>query len=162
LSCCHLSLPGGPDCLRVRTRFDRDIAIYRLKNSKLTASQVWAQPTEDLVLADVPLVTLRDLKSYTWQTHEFTVTAEVDSQLAQFKRAIGAVGGTPFVVTAGGERIYLGALWYAYSSIAPQVPYIEVLHDKHQISRAWFDQAVGNRNDRRIYDALKRAGVLME
>ena len=139
-----------------------DFAIYRLKDSKLAASQVWAQPIDELVLADVPLVALRDLKSYSWQTHEFRVTAEVDSQFVMLKRTIGPVGGIPFVVTVGNERIYLGAFWYAYSSLAPQVPYIEVTFNEHRICRGWIDQGDDKRNDRRIYDALKRAGVLTE
>jgi hypothetical protein len=78
------------------------------------------------------------------------------------KRTIGPVGGIPFVVTVGNERIYLGAFWYAYSSLAPQVPYIEVTFNEHRICRGWIDQADDKRNDRRIYDALKRAGVLTE
>jgi hypothetical protein len=138
-------------------------AIYRLQDAKLTASQVWNQPLEDLVLADIPLLTLEDLKSYTWQTHEFTVTAAVDSQLAILRRTLGPTGGIAFVVTVEKERVYLGAFWYPHSSLIPQVPYIDIVSDPHCIRR-WegLQSQIDPRNDPRIYRALKNAGVLIE
>ncbi|MBI3112581.1 MAG: hypothetical protein HYZ01_13525 [Ignavibacteriales bacterium] len=137
-------------------------AIYRLKDTNLTASQIWDQPLDNLVLADNPFIGVNDLRSYKWQTHEFTVTAAVDSQLAQLRRT-GPVGGIPFVVTVGNERIYLGAFWYAYSSMIAQVPYIDIILDPHRICKC---QSVlvqdDKRNDVRIYRALKQVGILIE
>ena len=140
-----------------------EFAIYRLKDDKLVASQLWNEPLENLVLADIPVVALRDLRSYRWQTHEFTVTAAVDSQLAVISKTLGPIGGIPFVVTVGNERIYLGAFWYPHSSLAPQVPYIDATLDPHRINRRWIGQGSDDkRNDPRIYRALKLAGVLIE
>jgi hypothetical protein len=138
-------------------------AIYRLQDATLTASQVWDQPHENLKLADIPFLTLEDLKSYKWPTHEFTVTATVDSQLAVLRRTLGPVGGIPFVVTVENERVYLGAFWYPYSSLIPQVPCINVVLDPHRISR-WpgLQSQTDERNDPRIYRALKEAGILIE
>lgn len=140
-----------------------EFAIYRLKDARLVASQLWNEPLENLVLADTPLVALRDLKSYRWQTHEFTVTAEVDSQLAVLSKTLGPIGGIPFVVTVGDEKIYLGAFWYPHSSLAPQVPYIDVMLNSHQIRQRWIGQGEADmRTDPRISRALKLAGVLIE
>jgi len=138
-------------------------AIYRLRDAKLFASQLWDEPLENLVLADTPLVALEDVTSYRWQTHEFKVTAAADSQLAAISTTLGPVGGIPFVVTVGNERIYLGAFWYPHSSLVPQVPYIDVMLDPHRICQRWGGQGgEDKRNDPRIYLALKNARVLIE
>jgi len=138
-------------------------AIYPLQDAKLTASQVWNQSLDSLILADIPFLTLEDLRSYRWQTHEFTVTAAVDSQLAILRRTLGPVGGIPFIVTVEKERIYLGAFWYPHSSQIPQVPYIDVVSDPHCIRRSeGLQSQIDPRNDPRIYRALKNAGVLIE
>jgi hypothetical protein len=140
-----------------------EFAIYRLKDANLIASQLWNQPLENLVLADAPLVALKDVKSYRWQTHEFTVTAAVDSQLAAISKTLGPIGGIPFVVTVGNEKVYLGAFWYPHSSLAPQVPYIDVMLNPHRICPRWSGQGDDDkRNDPRISRALKMAGVLIE
>jgi hypothetical protein len=140
-----------------------DFAIYRLKDATLTASQVWDQPIQNLVLADSPFLTLNDLRSYNWQTHTFSVTASVDTELVKLRRTHGSVGGIPFVVTVANERVYLGTFWYAYSSMIAQVPYIDLILDPHRICKS---QSVlvqeDKRTDARIYHALKNAGVLIE
>jgi hypothetical protein len=138
-------------------------AIYLLKDPSTTASQVWSSPVEALELADTPLLTQREITLYRWQTHQFEVTSPIEMQLTALKNRSGPVGGIPFVATVGRTRIYLGAFWYAYSSLAPQSPYIDVLLDVHRIHAAWINQDQGDvRNDKRIYAALKAAGVLAD
>jgi hypothetical protein len=140
-----------------------DFSIYRLKDPTLAASHLWDKPLESLVLADEPLLPLSALRSYAWKTHEFSVSATVDSQLAVFQRTLGPVGGIPFVVVAGTERIYLGAFWYPYSSLMPQVPYVDVSLDIHQICKCPNPLLQEDkRQDARIYHALKQAGILIE
>jgi hypothetical protein len=145
------------------SREQADFAIYLLKDSKLTAAQVWSQPLESLVLADSPFLATGDLKSYNWQTHEFSVSAPVDFQLAALRRTLGPTGGIPFVVVVGTERIYLGAFWYAYSSMISQVPFIDAIGNPHRINKC---ESVlvseDKRIDPRIYHALKAAGILIE
>jgi hypothetical protein len=140
-----------------------EFAIYLLKDSKLTAAQVWSQPLESVVLADSPFLSTGDLASYNWQTHEFSVSATVDSQLATFRRTLGPTGGIPFVVVVGTERIYLGAFWYGYSSMICQVPFIDAIGNPHRINKC---QSVlisqDSRIDPRIYRSLKAAGILIE
>ena len=45
------------------------LAIYRLADSSLTAANVWDLPLNDLRLADVPFLTLQDIRIYNWTTH---------------------------------------------------------------------------------------------
>ena len=138
-------------------------AVYRLQDSNVAASQIWNKPLGDLALAHEPFLTQRDMRSYHWHTHEFEVTPAGDSMLAFFKNQPGPVGGIPFVVTVGNDRIYLGAFWYPYSSLSPQVPYIDVVLTPHRLSAAWDTRhQTDPRNDARVYAALKAAGVLVE
>ena len=140
-----------------------DFAIYLLKDSKLTAAQVWSEPLESLVLSDSPFLATGDLTSYNWQTHEFSVSAQADSQLATFRRTLGPTVGIPFIVVVRTERIYLGAFWYAYSSQIPQVPYIDVILNSHRIKKCESVLVLEDKRiDPRIYQALKAARVLIE
>jgi hypothetical protein len=138
-------------------------ALYPLRDPNLTAAQVWDHSLASLELADLPFLTAGDLTSYKWKTHEFTATPKLDSQLVALGHMIGPVGGKPFVVVVGNEKVYLGAFWYAYSSLLPQVPYIDVTWYSHQISKAIVPEGTADmRNDPRIYRALKDAGILIE
>jgi len=75
----------------------------------------------------------------------------------------GDSGGIPWVLTVDDERVYLGAFWYAYSSLMPQVPYIDILIEPHRIRRDYSDGTQSDqRADPRIYRVLKNAGVLVE
>lgn len=139
----------------------RGFAIYTLEDTTLSAAAVWNEPLESLVLASRPFLTEKDLTSYFWRTHEFTVTASVDSQLAVMKWAHGHTGGIPFVVVADDERVYLGAFWYAYSSLMPQVPYIDVLLEPHRIWQTTSPlMTEDKRSDPRIYRVLKASGIV--
>ncbi len=138
-------------------------SIYRLRDTAATASDVWDTALESLVLQDTPFLTSDSLTSYRWQTHEFTATASVDSQLSALGRRAGLSRGIPFVAVAGRDRIYLGAFWYSYSSLIPRVPYIDVFADPHRIRKSPDPSVVSDpRNDRRIRDALLSAGILVE
>jgi hypothetical protein len=138
-----------------------EFAIYQLIDPSLTASQVWNEPLESLVLAESPFLSTKDLKSYKWQTHEFAVIPSVDSQLALMGRTLGPTGGVPFVVVVGNDRIYLGAFWYLHSSLMPQVPFIDAVLEPHRINKSVL-VSDDKRTDARIYLALKAAGVLIE
>ncbi len=140
------------------------LAIYRLEDSSLTAANVWALPLNDLRLADAPFLMLEDIRVYNWKTHEFAVTAQVDSHLAILRRTLGPTGGIPWVITVDYERIYLGAFWYAHSSLMPQVPWIDLRPlGPNRIERDYsHGTSSDQRADPRIYHVLKNAGVLIE
>lgn len=138
-------------------------AVYRLQNPSLTTAEVWGQPLESLSLAPTPFLTGDDLRSYRWSTHAFAVTARADTELAAICRSHGPTGGVPFIVTVNGERIYLGTFWWGYSSMIPQVPYIDALHDPHTIRRCPSVLVPEDRRmDERVYRALNAQGVLTE
>lgn len=159
-----LSLVAAVGCdLGSGTDGRAEFAIYLLKGPGYTAAQAWNQPLESLVLADGPFLATGDLKFYNWQTHEFAVSASVDTQLAAFRRTPGPTGGIPFVVVVGTERIYLGAFWYGYSSMISQVPFIDALGNPHRINKCESVLVTEDkRADPRVYRALRAVGVLVE
>ena len=67
------------------------------------------------------------------------------------------------------ERVYLGSFWWAFSSLIPTFPYIEVCYPiiggevpmTLQIHRSWIETDPDPRGDMRIFSALKRANILV-
>ena len=72
------------------------------------------------------------------------------------------MSGVPFVVTVGKERIYVGTFWWSYSSMRPlNCAFIEVLGPIPYKIELGID-AVDKRNDPRIINSLRKAGILVE
>jgi hypothetical protein len=122
----------------------------------------WSQ----LRLAASPLITGDDLVSYEWSTHAMKLRREA---LARIPRP--PVHGTPFVVVANGQRVYLGAFVTILSSMPFAVPTISIdaqmVHpeqtaDTLVIERAYpspsFGTAPDPRSDERIKKALTALG----
>ncbi|MDZ7401149.1 MAG: hypothetical protein ONB37_13385 [candidate division KSB1 bacterium] len=144
-------------------------AIYTLADSTVTATDAAQKPLDLLSLADKPLVEDSDLEYYQWSDHTFSLRSEANERVRQLAKSRPTVFGIPFIVMANKERIYLGAFWYAFSSVAPFFPTIEVtgymLQDYGstvlKIKKSWVEGQPDVRNDARIYQALKKAGVLI-
>jgi hypothetical protein len=122
----------------------------------------------ELQLKDTPLLSVDDIVAYRWETHEIELSDSASKRLAQLERSIPLGAGLPFVVCAGGERIYSGALWTSYSSAT----YDGIVIDVHPAGLGepvfirlgyptpeWF---IGGdlRSDPRIHGALEEAGKL--
>jgi hypothetical protein len=137
-------------------------AIYCLRDGSITAYDASGQPLDALVLADTAFMTTTDISAYYWSTHTFEPSAQLEARLTAMRDSRGSVFGIPFVVQVGSDRIYMGAFWYAYSSVAPTFPHIELISNPHQIQPSWEPGGTDLRNDIRIHDSLKRAGVLVE
>lgn len=66
-----------------------------------------------LELAAEPILTVDDIISYVWDTHEITLTA---AGLERLQALSVPTSGKSFVVCVDGAAIYAGAFWAAYSS----------------------------------------------
>ncbi len=144
-------------------RLDNEFAIYRLLDTSIDARTAWSLPLEDLTLAPQPFIRARDLGAYHWSTHAFVPVPALDSVLAEMWALRGKSFGVPVVVMVGKQRIYLGAFWWAYSSVIPRVPYIDVITPKpYSISPAWLPLQSDPRGDPRIRESLQAAGILKE
>ena len=152
--------------------------IYLVKD--MSTQQATETDLDRLILEDTPVITLNDITDYYWNSQVFKVRKEGLSE--QLQKAF-KLSGTTFVVTVNGERIYLGAFWTMLSSVwPPETPiiYIDGLwNDGTQIlpeginweepeeNEIYFEISIGIRasetiKDKRIYDVMKRAGVLSD
>ena len=146
-----------------------EFGIYPLADSTVTAGEAMQQPLDAVILSQSPIISVDDITYYKWSDHSFALKPAADFGLRILLRRRQTVQGIPFIVIANDERIYLGAFWFAYSSIAPFCPYIEGDFAIFEgplapllIEKSWIDSQPDMRNDQRIYRALKSAGVLIE
>ena len=136
----------------------QDISPQEMMNADLT----------ELQLDEPPLLTVDDIVAYSWDTHEMELTASAFERIAWLERTRLSMAGLPFVVYAGGEPIYGGALWTSYSS----VPYGWIVIDVYPASSGqplhirlgypspeWFE-GDDLRSDPRIQRSLQEAGKL--
>lgn len=144
-------------------------AIYLLADTTLVTDQVRSEPLHDLELTSTPLITVSDIHTFHWQTQEFIIYPAATNRVIELRANRQTSFGIPIVFVAEGERIYLGAFWYAFSSLAPPVPYIELLLIEPRlgmteliIEKSWLPGADDPRFDTRIYEALKNAGILID
>jgi|SRR5208282_3085571 len=109
-------------CASSNSTHQHSFAIY------LTASPVdarilgyykgdWSQ----VKLSPTPVITDADILTYDFTTHSMTLTLEAIGRIPR-----PSVSGTPFVVVADGEKIYLGAFTTSISSIPTALPSIMV------------------------------------
>lgn len=152
----------------VSENINGQVEFYLLGESKLYATDAAKKDLSLLQLAAEPLFTSKGMSYYKWNSHEFYLDSLSAIKIKEYAKANQSVFGIPFVVTVNKERIYLGAFWFLYSSIAPSFPNIDVtflaspLQQKFIISPAWTDGTPERRNDVRIYQALKAEGILIE
>ncbi len=156
-SCKDLGSGPAPD----------SFAIYRLADPSIGASAAWTVPLGDLVLEPSPFIRANDLKSYRWSTHEFVPSPALNTVLEAMAMKPGMSRGVPFVVVVGKERIYLGSFWWAYSSLMPQVPYIDVTIEvassgSYAIQPAPLSSGADPRQDIRVRESLSAAGILVD
>jgi TPR repeat protein len=140
-------------------------AIYLLKDQSLGLSDARARALPDLILADEPFMTAADIVSYAWSDHTFEVTPAMQARMEALGRMPYMSSGLPFVVAVGPSRRYLGAFWWAYSSLMPTVPCIYVMPATAPLT---LQRALGavpgdsfdEREDALVRESLRAAGVL--
>jgi hypothetical protein len=137
---------------------EEDISVGEMMDANLA----------ELQLEETPFLSVDDIVAYRWETHEIELSPSASERVAWFERSVLSLGGAPFVICAGGEPIYGGALWTSYSS----VPYDGIVIDLCPAesgqplpirlgypSPEWFT-GEDLRSDPRIYRALEEAGKL--
>lgn len=137
-------------------------AVYSLQDTAMSAAAAMQHPLSELVLASTPLFTSADLVEYRWLTHSLVPAPPLDALLKQMQFSRGNLWGQPFVVVARGERISLGAFWWAYSSLAPPVPFIELMVAGPYVIANPPLSSFDPRSDPRIFAALVMSGVLVD
>lgn len=114
------------------TESTNKLAIHLATNSVSQASIIsgTAKP-EGIRLVPEAIISDRDLLAYDRSNHSFRLTAEATARVHEVCRKRLQ---TPFVLLAGGERIYVGVFTSPLSSISAAVPSITL----------WFSESETN------------------
>ena len=142
-------------------------SIYLVKNSQYYFKSPKKLDVKNLVLEDVPLLTVDSITNYTWHSHRVTFPLRVKEGLKKREPLLHYL----FVVVANDERIYWGMFKDIDDSFVSSYPVIFLLPrndvstsipNKLMISKAQnLENNVDIRGDMRIYNALKDSGKLL-
>ncbi|ANE46593.1 hypothetical protein SY83_10260 [Paenibacillus swuensis] len=141
---------------------EEDISIYFVKD--LSTTEAMGKNLDDLPLENMPMLTDKNIKTYNWIRHEFTLSDGFS--LEEELEGNVPLNGKPFVVVVNHRRIYLGAFWSPFSSLhIPEIPVIYTLWQKGSNSKHSYKIVIGkNQEDPRsnedIFKALKGLGKL--
>ncbi|HUW14429.1 MAG TPA: hypothetical protein VM537_32195 [Anaerolineae bacterium] len=144
-------------------RFD----VYLVKQD-ISPQQMTNANLAELQLEETPLLSIEDIVTYAWATHEIELTPSASERVARLESSRLSMGGLPFVICAGGEPIYGGALWTSYSSATYDGIVINVYPASSgqplpirlgYPSPEWF-KGEDLRSDPRILRSLQEAGKL--
>ena len=150
----------------ISTTTDSDFAVYFLKDSSLSTSQVINLGLSKLELEAAPWFDAGDVEFYDFSTRCIYLKSNKRTLFANF--GLGhfepRLTDKPFVVAAGGNRCYLGCLHSGALSTTPAGPYMDELDVWHfpddvlHVSRhrASTEDA---RSDPRVREALIRRGL---
>ena len=138
-------------------------AIY-LTAGNVPVSQMPALSHVDV--AESPFLSLPDIVSYEWNTHEIKLTASAMEKLSVIQVP---TNGTSFVVCVDRQPLYWGAFWVGYSSLSFDgiiiMQPLPTEGDTITISKGYpsasFYRGEDPRNDARIMESLKQAGKLL-
>ncbi len=148
----------------------RDVAefsIYLVKGD-ISLEMILEADLDQLELEEMPILSLADVTTYTWETHEMELTPSAYWRLAELQVSTSLLAGLPFVICVGSERVYGGAFWTSYSSavfggividVYPAEKYQPVRIQLGYPSEEWFT-GEDLRSDPRIFQSLEEAAKL--
>jgi hypothetical protein len=140
-----------------------------MADTTLSVVQLYQAKLDTLDLSDKPLFNLNELNYYRWKDHSLSINNNGIKNIKNLVNNRRSVYGIPFVIVAQESRRYLGAFWFAYSSVVPTFPYIEssqfIINNPNPsvitIEKGW-SVPIDVRNDSIVYQVLKRANKLIE
>jgi hypothetical protein len=135
-----------------------EFSIYLVKD--LTTTEAMSKKLDDLPLEIIPLLTDKDIRTYNWTEHEFTMKDGISLEEKLEGKVPGS--GKPFVVVVDNERIYLGSFWsYLSSLFNPDIPTITSVWQKgsdNDMYKIQYGKHQDPRDDTKIFEALKGLG----
>ena len=141
--------------------WERRFTLHLLKDSSIDAETAAKVPLESLALDDKPLLDLFSVRYYRGGDHFVALDPQMTPHALKSLLGSVPIGGRPFVVSADGAQIYLGAFWSSVSSLMPRGPYVMT---ESVTSQGFAIQPPPNgmdlRSDVRIVSALRESGKL--
>lgn len=138
-----------------------EFSIYLVKD--LSTTEAMSRKLDDLPLENIPVLTDKEIKTYNWKEHEFSMKEGISLEEKLEEKV--STSGKPFVVTVGNERIYLGSFWTLLSSLYnPDIPTISSMWHKGSEKEIYSIQYGKNqdpRDDIRIFETLKGLGKII-
>ena len=140
-----------------------NFSIYLLKDSNITFQEAEKSKLNDLILNDVPWLSINQISMYDFSTHNIYLKTSKDDLfegMMNNNHIFKDFLVKPFVLIAGNQRIYLGSFISSLSSIAFAGPHINDLDqifypsDVLVLNGCGYDERIDVRNDNRIRDAL--------
>ena len=140
-------------------------AIYLLAQA-ITPNELLQVDIDSLNLAEQPILSIKDIVSYSKLTHEIELTAQAYRKMGQLEVP---TSGIPFVACVDRQPIYAGAFWIGYSSQSYQGIAIDTLfaqlNHPIKITLGYPESPelfLGDdpRSDPRIMESLESAGKL--
>ncbi len=135
--------------------------IYLVKN--LTTADALKKDLDELELEKQPLLTDKNISEYIWDKHQINLIKDDELNKILNEKVYGKVpvSGKPFVVVCNGEKIYSGAFWTMLSSLFyPECPTIISDYTDRDFFEISLDSEKDVRDDKRIYEALKKLGKI--
>jgi hypothetical protein len=145
---------------------DEPIGLYFLEDTR-TLEEALSSPIEKLPLAGKPWIGKAHVSGYDISSHSILLAGGVRHEDVR-----PPTRGKPFVLLAGGERLYVGAVWSPFSSSLPPagVPVINtpafgappgvLLIELPRIIRHGKKEPADPRDDPRLRKSLEAAGLL--
>jgi len=136
--------------------------MYLLSDSQIKFSEAVKVSINDLSLQKYPIMAEDDIESYRilclhdnpWNSHSVKFNSDMRSK---FGDEI-----VPFVIVADNERIYVGEYWPSFFSYLPTSILMVAFRDDEFHIFAHDENGLENINNKRIFDALGKAGVEYE
>ncbi|MDQ0887960.1 hypothetical protein QFZ81_003048 [Paenibacillus sp. V4I9] len=138
-----------------------EFSIYLVK--ELSTTEAMSKKLDDLPLETIPVLTDKEIRTYDWTEHEFTMKEGIS--LEEKLDGKVSLSGKPFVVVVGNERIYLGSFWsYLSSQFNPDIPIISSVWNKgsdNDMYKIQYGKNQDPRDDTKIFEALKGLGKVI-
>ncbi|TFE25243.1 hypothetical protein [Cohnella luojiensis] len=140
-----------------------EFSIHLVKDLSIT--EAMSKKLNDLPLETIPVLTDKEIRTYNWKEHEFTMKEGISLE-EKLEGIIPGSGGKPFVVVVGIERIYLGSFWsnsssQFYAFDIPRISSMWLKRSDNDIYKINHGKNQNPRGDTKIFEALKGLGKII-
>ncbi|OAB27357.1 hypothetical protein [Paenibacillus macquariensis] len=140
-----------------------EFSIYLVQN--LSTTEAMSKKLNDLPLEAIPVLIDKEIKTYNWTEHEFTMKEGISLE-GKLEGKVPS-SGQPFVVVVGNERIYLGIFWSHLSSLfnpdrdIPRISSNWLKGSDNDMYKIRSEKIQDPRDNTKIFEAFKGLGKVI-